>query len=272
MNIQTGISVLIRTKNSSGTLGQVLQRLGFTQNDELLIVDSGSTDDTLCIAKRYNAAVIRVEGPFNYSRSLNVGFEAATKPWVLVLSSHSIPCSANYLHDLRGAIAELPGKVAVVYGRSTLVAAPVAKTSSPPPRFVDSAEWEKQKLWAVGNGNALYQRASWQNHRFDESLVTAEDLEWFLWALRNGLIAVELTDALVVYRNQGSLRHMFAKGLNESKAFREMVGPSPMPRSGLFIGLAALVKKVLFGRISVATFLRQSAHHYGAFVGSRRST
>jgi len=271
MSVQNGISVLIRTKNSAGTLDQVVSRLGLTQSDELLIVDSGSTDDTLSIAKRYSAIVIRVEGPFNYSRSLNIGFEAATKPWVLVLSSHSIPCSANYLQQLRSAIVELPGNVAVVYGRSTLIRAPEADGAPQPLRYVGSAEWEKQKRWAVGNGNALYRRAPWGKHRFDESLVTAEDLEWFLWALRNGFIAVEFPDALVVYRNQGSLRHMFAKGFNESKAFQAMVGPSPMPPSGLVIGLAALAKKLLFRRISPATFLRQCAHHYGAFVGSRRA-
>jgi len=272
MSVQTGISVLIRTKNSTGTLDKVLGRLGLTQDDELLVVDSGSTDDTLSLAKRYRAILVRVEGPFNYSRSLNVGFEVATKPWVLVLSSHSIPCSANYLEKLRQAIVKLPPEVAVVYGRSTLIPTPEADGSRHPPRYVDSAEWERHKRWAVGNGNALYRLAPWKKHRFDESLVTAEDLEWFLWALRNGFAAVELPDALVVYRNQGSLRHMFAKGFNESKAFRQMIGPSPMPPSGLVIGLAALTKKLLFRKISFTTFLRQCAHHYGAFVGSRRAT
>ena len=270
MSVPPGISVLIRTKNSAGTLERVLTRLGLAQNDELLVVDSGSTDDTFSIAKRYSAIIVRVEGPFNYSRSLNIGFEAATKPWVLVLSSHSIPRSPNYLEQLKRAIVDLSDKVAVVYGRSSLVAVPAAAVSQP--RHVDSAEWQKHKVWAVGNGNALYRRAPWQRHRFDETLVTAEDLEWFLWALRNGFSAVELPDALVTYRNQGSLRHMFAKGFNESKAFREMVGPSRMAPSGLVIGIAALTKKMMLGRISPSTFMRQCAHHYGAFVGSRRQT
>lgn len=270
MSIQPGISVLIRTKNSSRTLEQVLQRLGLTQDDELLIVDTGSTDHTLSIAKRYSAIVIHVEGPFNYSRPLNIGFEAATKPWVLVLSSHSIPCAPNYLDKMRRAILEQPAEVAVVYGWSRLVPPSERDGAALPPRYVNSAEWEKQKVWAVGNGNALYRLVLWKRHRFDESLVTAEDLEWFLWALRNGFAAVELPDALVVYRNQGNLRHMFAKGYNESKAYRDMVMPSPMPPSGLVIGLGALTKKLLLRRISPGTFMRQCAHHYGAFVGSRR--
>lgn len=272
MSVPPGISVLIRTKNSARTLDQVLSRLGLAQGDELLIVDSGSSDDTLSIAKRYSAIIIRVDGPFNYSRPLNIGFEAATKPWVLVLSSHSIPCSGNYLDKLKQTLVDLPAKVAVVYGRATLISVAGAGVPSAPRRYVDSAEWEKRKLWAVGNGNAVYRRAQWQQHRFDESLVTAEDLEWFLWALQNGFAAVELPDALVLNRNQGSLRHMFAKGFNESKAYRDMVEPSPMPASALFIGLGAFVKKLLLQRISPATFLRQCAHHYGAFRGSRSRT
>ena len=44
------ISILIRTFNSAGTLPSVLDRLELQPEDEIIIVDSGSTDATLAIA------------------------------------------------------------------------------------------------------------------------------------------------------------------------------------------------------------------------------
>ena len=71
------ISVLIRTFNSAKTLDTVIQRLGLSVQDELIVVDSGSGDATLAVAQQHGARVLSLRGPFNYSKALNVGFEAA---------------------------------------------------------------------------------------------------------------------------------------------------------------------------------------------------
>src|SRR5438132_13277777 len=110
------ISVLIRTFNSGQTLEHVMRALPLAEGDEFLVVDSGSTDATLAIATRHGARVFRPEGPFNYSRSLNVGFAAARNPWVLVLSSHCIPSSPGMLGLVRQTAAEAAPPVAVIHG------------------------------------------------------------------------------------------------------------------------------------------------------------
>jgi hypothetical protein len=118
----------------------------------------------------------------------------------------------------------------------------------------------------------LYRRACWTKHHFNETIVTAEDLEWFLWALREGFLAVELAALPVLYRNQGSLRHMFTKGFNESQAAQKMLGYPQISVRSLWMGIGSLAKALLLMRISPSTFLKQSAHKYGAFVGSRKGT
>ena len=51
------LSVVIITRNESHIIGKTLQSLqGIT--DDFIIVDSGSTDDTVVICKRFGAKII----------------------------------------------------------------------------------------------------------------------------------------------------------------------------------------------------------------------
>jgi rhamnosyltransferase len=238
----------------------------------LVIVDSGSKDATLAIAREHGARIVPCAGPFGYGRSLNLGFAAASSPWVLVLSSHCIPIRSEYLDYLRARAAGLPANVAVVYGPCVLAARPAATTGAAGldvPRCLGWPEWEREKRAPGGNGNALYRYDCWQRRRFDESLRTAEDLEWLIWALRNGYQAAQLPGAEVLYRNQGSLKHMFAKGLHESRLAGQLADPRRMSWPALALGLGSLLKNLLRRRISLGTCLRQAALQYGAFIGSR---
>ena len=265
----TGISVLIRTLNSAKTLGKVLAALPLLECDELMIVDSGSTDDTLAIAQRHGARVIRPAGPFNYSKSLNVGFSAARNPWVLVLSSHSIPGSAETLGRLRSAAVESAPSIAVVYGQLGLCKPPDTDSA---PEHIDKASWERTRRQPGGNGMGLYRRVCWEEHPFDETLNTAEDLEWFFWALDRGYSAMRVPQAWALYRNQGSLCYMFHKGKVERIQAQTLIkshGPPPRRAAevwALLVCGGSLCKKMLLGRIPPGTFLRQMAHALGAYA------
>jgi glycosyltransferase involved in cell wall biosynthesis len=266
------ISVLIRTFNSGRTLAEVLERLAVGQEDEVLVVDSGSTDATLDIAGRYRAKVFSAPSPFHYSKSLNLGFQQAQSPWVLVLSSHCIPLSKRYVPELREAIAQLPLSIAVAYGPCPLAAKGTSPGSAQALRIFSAEEWRQHKQRLGGNTNALYRRELWFQHRFDEAILTAEDLEWFLWAVQKGYGAAQVPALTALYRNQASLQRMFTKGYNEAMLGRQMLGSDSMPFSHLCIGLGSFLKKALFGQIPLRTFPKQCAQQFGAFLGSRRTS
>jgi glycosyltransferase involved in cell wall biosynthesis len=269
----TAISVLIRTFNSGKTLEPVLAALALVEGDELVVVDSGSTDATLAIASRRGARVIQPPGPFNYSKSLNLGFAAARNSWVLVLSSHCIPGSSEMLGLLRQTASEVTAPVAVIYGDTGLCK---PRDAAAAPDYIDQARWERSRPRPGGNGLALYRRACWAEHPFVEDLVTAEDLEWFLWAMRRGYRAIRVPQAWALYRNQGSLRHMFRKGWFEviyAATLANANGPHLSQAAhfrNLLIYAGSLVKKVLLGRIPPGTCLRQLAHAIGAYLASTR--
>jgi glycosyltransferase involved in cell wall biosynthesis len=79
------ISVVIITKNEAHIIGNTLDSLqGLT--DDIVIVDSGSTDDTLDICKKYNANILQ-PGWNGYGPNKNKGINAAKHDWILNLDA-----------------------------------------------------------------------------------------------------------------------------------------------------------------------------------------
>ncbi len=79
------ISVVITTHNSSRTIGKCIEAVKWA--DEILVVDSNSTDGTIQICREYpNCKVL--QSPRNLPNiSRNYGYEQASGDWVLTLDS-----------------------------------------------------------------------------------------------------------------------------------------------------------------------------------------
>lgn len=79
------ISVVIITKNEAQIIENTLQILQPIFTD-IIIVDSGSTDNTVSICKRFNAHVIET-GWHGYGINKNMGIAAAKNNWILSLDA-----------------------------------------------------------------------------------------------------------------------------------------------------------------------------------------
>jgi len=79
------VSVVIITKNEAHIIGTTLQSLqGIT--DDYIIVDSGSTDNTVTICKSFGATVIETAWD-GYGQNKNKGIDAAKNNWILNLDA-----------------------------------------------------------------------------------------------------------------------------------------------------------------------------------------
>jgi glycosyltransferase involved in cell wall biosynthesis len=257
------ISILIRTFNSARTLEKVISRLDRLEGDEIILVDSGSTDRTLRIGERLGARIVRAEGKFNYSKSLNLGFHAARHPWVLTLSSHAVPVVPNFLELFRRAMRELPADVMVAYAPCTLDGRGLYAD--------DTVRVYTRETYGVvnhlcGNGNALYRRAAWELVPFDETIRTGEDKLWLRTIFARGYRIALASGPRALNINHYSLRYMFMKGYSDYRSEAHQ----PMSILHLFLGLARLTKKFIKagGRMPVGNWIRWSAHHVGCFFGS----
>lgn len=79
------LSVVIITKNEGHIIGTTLQSLQGISND-IIIVDSGSTDNTIAIANSFGASIMETAWD-GYGQNKNKGIEAAKHNWILNLDA-----------------------------------------------------------------------------------------------------------------------------------------------------------------------------------------
>lgn len=100
------LSVAIVSHNEEANLGRTLESVKWA--DEIVVVDSGSTDRTCEIAREHGARVI-LEPWRGYVAQKQYAIDLCTKDWVLLLDADE-EVSAGLAQEIRAAIAD-PGAV-----------------------------------------------------------------------------------------------------------------------------------------------------------------
>jgi len=107
---ECNISVVIPTKNGGDLFREVLSGIRsqvFDGEIEVLVIDSGSTDHTLTLAKEYGAEVSTIEpGTFNHGLTRNLGIERATGEFVVLITQDAVPGDAYLLRNLVKAFSD----------------------------------------------------------------------------------------------------------------------------------------------------------------------
>ncbi|MBI2410224.1 glycosyltransferase [Candidatus Kaiserbacteria bacterium] len=173
-------SIVIRTYNEEKHLGNLLQRIKEQEYSdyEIVLVDSGSTDRTLEIARSFSVNIIQIKSQdFTFGYALNIGCRAANGTYLVFVSAHVLPADRNWLENLiRGFEHE---NVAMVYGRH--LGAPQSKFSEKRDfarLFSMTPENAQAPLSYANNANAAVHREAWEKYPFDEYLFGLEDIDF----------------------------------------------------------------------------------------------
>ncbi|MCR4292358.1 MAG: glycosyltransferase family 2 protein, partial [Candidatus Kuenenia sp.] len=90
------LSACLIVKNESGILPRCLESIqSFV--DEIIIVDTGSTDNTVEIALRYKAKVHHFQWRNDFSAARNESLQHANGDWILYIDADEIIDEANAL-------------------------------------------------------------------------------------------------------------------------------------------------------------------------------
>lgn len=173
------ISIIIRTKNEERWIAHCLAML--YQQDyldfEVILVDNGSTDHTVQVAKRFPLAAVIYIDQFFPGHALNQGIRASSGRFIVCLSAHCIPKNKDWLSCLRRNF-DNDEKLAGVYGRQL----PLSFTDPLDKRDLLTIFGQDRRLqikdYFFHNANSMLRRDVWDQHPFDEVVTNIEDRVW----------------------------------------------------------------------------------------------
>lgn len=94
-NLTDSISLCMIMKNEEKRLGRCLESIKGLVH-EIIIVDTGSTDESINIARSYGARVMSSPWCDDFAYSRNVGLKAATKNWILILDPDELISKSDH--------------------------------------------------------------------------------------------------------------------------------------------------------------------------------
>jgi len=216
-------SIVIRAYNEEKHIGRLLEgiRQQTFKDVDLILVDSGSTDQTVSIAASFGARIVRITSDeFTFGRSLNIGLRTATREFVVIASAHVYPVYPDWLESLLHPFED--ERVALTYGKQ---------------RGPDSAKYSEQQIFHqwypdlgrpnqltafCNNANAAIRKDLWEQNPYDEALTGLEDLAWGKWAKEQGHKIAYVPEAEIVHVHNETPRGVFNRYRREAMAFKKI--------------------------------------------------
>jgi glycosyltransferase involved in cell wall biosynthesis len=225
----TTVSVVIRCYNEEQHIGRLLAGLlrQTLRPDQIVLVDSGSTDATLAIAARFPVEVHTIEPEaFSFGRSLNIGCRAASGDIVAIASAHVYPIYENWLAELTEPFSD--AVVALSYGRQVGDMRTKYSERQILGRWFPAQSDPRQDHPFCNNANAAIRRSVWLEEPYDERLTGLEDLEWAKRVLSRGLAISYVASAPVVHVHRETWSQVLNRYRREAMAHRRIYAEQRM--------------------------------------------
>ena len=273
-------SIVIRAFNEERYLGRLLEGISqqTIQNVQMILVDSGSTDNTEKIAKEKDVYIVSINPQdFTFGRSLNMGIEAANSDFILIASAHVYPVFPDWIERMMEPFSD--PSVALVYGKQRGVSGSQFSERQIFNHWYPDISQNLQDHPFCNNANAAIRRSLWKQNPYDESLPGLEDLAWAKWAQENNHKIVYIAQAETKHVHEESWRGVKKRYLREGMAFKSIYPQEHFT-------LVDLIR--LFGKNVYSDILQAKREHilfreilgilrfrwqqfYGTYLGYKRS-
>jgi GT2 family glycosyltransferase len=214
------VSIIMRSYNEGWALRQTLPALrtqSYT-NWELIVVDSGSTDDSVPLIRQANPAHFIQIRPqeYNPSRVMNRGMQLAASPYAIFLNADATPQGAEWLRPLVKALHD--PRTAAVFGR---------QIPRPDCRAVYACDYERcfgprreSIRWDhfFSMASSGLRKDIWARRGFLEKMQYSEDDEYTRWCRQQGYAVVYCPESVVMHSHNYTPAQAYRRSFGEGRA------------------------------------------------------
>jgi anaerobic magnesium-protoporphyrin IX monomethyl ester cyclase len=262
--ISPKISIVIRTLNEENFLEQTLTAISKQDETswEVILIDSGSKDKTIEIAKRFPITIVSIQqDSFHYAKALNLGARLARGEIVVNLSAHAVPENERWLGALVDPLSD--SKVAGVHGAEK----PLEGWSSPFERKILADTFGKHYLERTeddffSNANSAMRKSDLIGYPFDETVDWAEDRIWAGSMQSRGYKIVYQPRSAVFHSHNLSFQGQFQRSLKFYRVFFKTLKQDCVARKTTESKKSFMKKAAVFRRFLMDQGLSSSIYAY----------
>ncbi len=231
------VAIVIRAYNEEAHIGRLLTGIQHqtVTPDEVILVDSGSTDATVSIAEAFGAINVPIDREeFSFGRALNRGIAATDADVAVLASAHVYPILDDWLERLIEPLSD--ERVGLSFGRQTV---------PPNGRFSERRlleQWfplhsrKERENPFCNNANAAVRRSLWNDQPYDEALTGLEDLAWAKRIIARGSLLAYVAEAPVIHVHDESFKQVINRYRREAIAHK-VIYPEQSLTSGTALRL-----------------------------------
>jgi rhamnosyltransferase len=237
-------SVVIPTKNAGPLFESVLKQVLSQETNwpfEVLVVDSGSSDGTLAVIRKYpSVRLIEIKpSDFGHGKTRNFAVGETTGEFIAMITQDALPMDQHWLKEMIHA-AEEDINIAGVFGRHIahvdaslftkyeleqhflgFLRQPVVNLDDPV-RYKQDQGY-RQFLYFFSDNNALIRRAVWEKIPYPE-VDFAEDQAWARLIIEAGYRKAYAHHAVVAHSHNYGLIERLQRSFDEGYALQRIFG------------------------------------------------